>query len=256
MSYRALASRVLLLTIFIMLPAGNIIRHQLDLVNRFIHNVGMSGDEADGPETRKPRTGYFACWLAKQLSSRGWTGRELSRRADLSPSTISRWLAGNRLPYPTHLHKLAGALGIPYENVLSKAGYDVGRTRSMERMPVIMVPIVPWTAAASPEEGQVLDWTYTLPRPRAASPEIFAVVVEGSCMEPEIKSGDVAIVNPDLSSRSGDVVLVRVGDQTMVKRVRAVNDEIWLEADNGGPVRIDGEAELIGVIIQIVRDTR
>lgn len=78
-------------------------------------------------------------WLANELNERGWSQRELARRADIAPTTVSEVLAERRKPTfdfcaaiagplgktPVDVFRLAGLLPSPPEVVNEpRAGYD------------------------------------------------------------------------------------------------------------------------------------
>lgn len=64
----------------------------------------------------------FPAWLQNELDKRGWRPTELARRADLDDGIISRALSGARMPSNRSLEKISDALGIPIEEVFSRAG--------------------------------------------------------------------------------------------------------------------------------------
>jgi transcriptional regulator with XRE-family HTH domain len=64
----------------------------------------------------------FAQWLESQIEERGWNKAELARRAALSDSTVSMVMGGQRNPGFEFCVSVAGALELPPENVLRRAG--------------------------------------------------------------------------------------------------------------------------------------
>ena len=73
--------------------------------------------------TDDPTAGTFAVWFRRELAVREWTAAEFARRSRLSPSTVGKWLRGERL-YPTgaSAQAIADALGVPIDEVLARAG--------------------------------------------------------------------------------------------------------------------------------------
>lgn len=61
-------------------------------------------------------------YVEEELDSRGWTMRELGRRAHLSHGTISNLLASKSEPTPDTLTAIAQALGEPPEKLFRMAG--------------------------------------------------------------------------------------------------------------------------------------
>jgi len=64
----------------------------------------------------------FANWLEKEIKARGWTIRELARRAGLTHVTISNVLNGTRNPGVEFCLGVARALREPPELVFRRAG--------------------------------------------------------------------------------------------------------------------------------------
>ena len=62
-------------------------------------------------------------WLNEEIGERGWTIRELARRASLSHVTISNVLNGNQRPGLNFCKGIAQALRISTEEVLRRAGH-------------------------------------------------------------------------------------------------------------------------------------
>lgn len=53
--------------------------------------------------------------LALALQQKGWSQRELARRLEVSPSTVTRWLAGTRVPDRQHMGSLRSLLQVSSE---------------------------------------------------------------------------------------------------------------------------------------------
>lgn len=67
----------------------------------------------------------FKDWLENELTRRGWTAAELAKRAELSPSTLSRILDDDKDDYPVTAEaakRIAMGLGEPLEKVFVLAG--------------------------------------------------------------------------------------------------------------------------------------
>lgn len=61
-------------------------------------------------------------WLNSELLNRGWSQRELARRAEIAQSSISDVLAYKRLPTWDFCAGIARALGVPIDEVFILAG--------------------------------------------------------------------------------------------------------------------------------------
>lgn len=66
----------------------------------------------------------FGPYLKEIREKKGWSINQLAQAADISGSQISRIENGLRgIPKPQTLRKIAEALDVPYEELMSKAGY-------------------------------------------------------------------------------------------------------------------------------------
>lgn len=63
--------------------------------------------------------------------------------------------------------------------------------------------------------------------------ELFALRVQGDSMEPDIRQGDIAIVEKQEFAESGDLVVIRVNSEDVtLKRIKITQDGIMLIPDN------------------------
>lgn len=69
-------------------------------------------------------TTEFARWLAEQSRSRNWRQKDLARAAGVSQQTASRWLLGRSVPTVRSAQALAGALGVPTDEVVGRLALD------------------------------------------------------------------------------------------------------------------------------------
>lgn len=68
----------------------------------------------------------FGRWLGQQLARRDWTLSDFARLTGdpgVSPSVVSRWQRGERLPTAASCARIADALGLDVDLVLTRAGY-------------------------------------------------------------------------------------------------------------------------------------
>lgn len=68
-------------------------------------------------------SGQFREWFQSQLARREWTQRDFSRRSGISPSTVSEWHRGTRVPDPASIDRIADVFGLPVDDVLTLAGH-------------------------------------------------------------------------------------------------------------------------------------
>lgn len=64
----------------------------------------------------------FGKWLKRQLHRREWSQARLAREAGVSPTAVSHWITGKKLPDAESCDKIAEAFFLSRDEVLSRAG--------------------------------------------------------------------------------------------------------------------------------------
>ncbi len=114
----------------------------------------------------------FIQWLREQVKAAGISYREASRRAGLSDSSVSDYLAGRRHPLPAACRQLARLFGVAEDSVLSLAGHRSAAPRTdleyegffsllREQPPAVLAEVERWVRpflrsyweARQPERG-------------------------------------------------------------------------------------------------------
>lgn len=65
----------------------------------------------------------FGAWLQWQLDRREWTQSDFARKAGVSTGLVSNWIGGARRPTPASVDKIADALMLDVDEVLTRAGH-------------------------------------------------------------------------------------------------------------------------------------
>lgn len=169
----------------------------------------------------------MASRLKRLREERKVSQRELSRLSGIDQATLSRIEKGEMSLISPHVETLSKTLGIPISKLLGIASNispaNVGSKR---------VPILTYEQAASRkparefvEEEEVMNF---VPIDLPHSANTFALYVEGDSMEPTFNSGDVIVIDPDVSVRPGDsVISVDSDNECLFRRYRDLgfNDE-------------------------------
>lgn len=79
------------------------------------------------PERDRP---VFNLWFRDQLRARGWGGTVAAEKIGVQPGTISKWRKRKTPPEMRGLIAIARAFGLPTEDVIVAAGYDVSASDS------------------------------------------------------------------------------------------------------------------------------
>lgn len=170
----------------------------------------------------------FAENLQRYLFDRGVSQRELSRIMDVSPSTVSSWCTGLKIPRMGMIEKLANYFGIEKSDLIEPPAPEKKAGRGVK------IPVLGTVAAGIPIEAveDILDYEEIEPE-LAATGEFFALRIKGDSMEPRMQSGDVVIVRQQPDVESGDVAVVLVnGDEATVKKLLKQSGGIVLQAFN------------------------
>jgi len=179
----------------------------------------------------------------------GMNYKKLAEAVGVSAVYISQVLRAQRIPGDEILVKLSKVLGLPPGLALRLAHYEkapesarqylepsgrgpgrdpkqAGKFDNVEPWqlgPGRQVPILGWVHAgkfAPSETGDIGplsadDYVYSDTKGR----NLFALKVENDSMEPIFHPGDIIIVNPNLKSKSGDYVIVRLKGEVTFKKL-------------------------------------
>jgi transcriptional regulator with XRE-family HTH domain len=97
----------------------------------------------------------FGLWVREELRRREWRQADFARAAGIDVSMVSRWLHGRR-PDPASLERVAAALGVDLDLLLTLAGHRPPAPRDDEprtAMLVAKVRQIDWT----PERFLIVD---------------------------------------------------------------------------------------------------
>ena len=192
------------------------------------------------------------------------SGRELAKRAQISPSFLSDIEKGRTKPSLDTLTAISKALGVSVSDLLDDAGTP--RQRAIPISNQILVPILhPAYVACAGEgfglHGVNMEAIEHIPLPAddlgpQGEHQIFGVRVEGTSMEgADIKDGSLAVVNPNMEIRYGDACLVCFGiDEAAIKYVYPLPGEgLRIEsADPSYKKHVFTKEEVEGGLVRVV----
>lgn len=96
-------------------------------------------------------------WLSKELRDRGWSYRELGRRAGLSNSAVTVVMNQKSGAGPNFCASIARALGMPPEEVFRKAGLLPRLDANTEADPIIQQILDRLKHLTPKERGEALS---------------------------------------------------------------------------------------------------
>jgi len=196
---------------------------------------------------------------------RGWTQLEVAQRSVLDRSYISYLEQPGKSGRPSAeaLLKLAKAFNIKPEELYQAAGY-IKETKGISPRPETPEEILDRLKLATPQSIPVytdfpfhagepvepVDYVYRA-RPKIASKNIEGYVVHGKCLEPDINSGDIIIVDRQGEINNGDIIACLLDNELHLARLRKIADELWLETNNGR--RKFEECQVAAPVIECIR---
>ena len=198
-------------------------------------------------------------------AERDWTQAELAKRSGLDRGYIAN-LEGSksiRRPSADALLKLARAFNIKPEELCEAAGY-IKECEDVKPRPDTPEEILDKLKLATPisipvytdypfhagDPVEPVDFIYRA-RPKIANKNIEGYLVHGKCLEPQINSGDIVIVDREGEMNNGDIIACLVGNEVHIARLRKIADELWLENNNGR--RKFEECQVAAPVIECIR---
>ena len=196
----------------------------------------------------------LAIRLKALRESKGLTKYRLARLSGISEVYIYRLELGQiKNPRRDTLQKLTHGLGVTLAELIGEPS-PVDTWQLVEQSLKAYIPVY-GEVSASMEGIEPVDYVACT---RATIPPdtLRAYRVNGLCLDPEIRRGDMVVVDVALSPASGDLVVVIFEDGgCAVKRYRETGDGArWLE-DNDGRYQPDG-AKIHGVVTEYARKLR
>lgn len=186
----------------------------------------------------------------------GLSQEELAERVNVGRTTVSVWENNRKTPGGRNLQKISDTLGVSVDYLIGREsmlppGVEPGKEATVRRVPdigfyageCIEVPVYgsymsacagngTWHDGGEPESSVVLPKNFFgTPVRNEDDMRPFVVEVDGDSMvEDGIDDGAQVCVNPAAEPYDGDVVLVCLDNQVMVKR-------IFFDRNGGGELR-------------------
>jgi len=182
---------------------------------------------------------------------RGLTQFELSKLTGLTRSHLSRLeLDDYHRPSAETFLALANGLKVNPRELYEAAGYvvntksrrsppKVAENDALEQLENVRLIPVPVLAGINTEEGDVIGyacWGLS----KSGNKNVIGLLAEGFCLEPDIKDGDVIIVDTEKEPSPGNIVVRYNGD-----RIALARHDVSETAD--------GDWHLYGVVVGINR---
>ncbi len=212
--------------------------------------------------------------IFQERQAKGLTRKALAELTDdLKPSRINNWERGIRTPGPEEIKQLAEALDVA-------PGYLMCLTddkQIQKEFPWLgaLVPLLNAQQACNPQmyiqairEDRESDAISFIPLSPDLSTQLgknaFALCIQDDSMAPELKIGDVLIVDPDQIIRPGGIVVTHLQDskEITVRRYKQLSagspmEEYELIAvnENWASIRVNQSCghKIIGFVLALIR---
>lgn len=213
---------------------------------------------------------------------------EIVKATGISTTTMSGYFNGTRLPTPENMTKLANFFHVSesdidprfkpiFDGAVTQPDGSVKRTIvtlvdketqqqipippnaiPLEQLGLHRIPVIGTIACGEPidAEQNIIDY---MTIPGDIPNDAFALICEGSSMEPGLHDGDRVIIEPTPNVEDGEIAAVLVDGDTKatLKRIKHVGDTIELIPDNDDYDKIvldkDHPGRILGKKIQMIR---
>lgn len=166
----------------------------------------------------------------------------LAEKVGVVARTLQRWEKGEQVPGGDLLMELAKATGVRPEWLLTGEGemyntptplhpnviklHPERLTKAVQLVNIPLLSSVPAGKTAAMFHPDHVERYVTVDNLR--DPNAFALVVKGTSMSPKIEDGDIVVVSPRHEVRSGDICVIRVNDEDVLKKIKLEEQYVHL----------------------------
>lgn len=182
----------------------------------------------------------FSQWLAQRLDERGVGVRQAAKYMGIAFSALASYRRGDSTPGLANVRKMARYFDVDEA--------EIARLLPPADQP-LWVPVMVQTVSAGPGSPTDPEFLPHYPDPEERHHHFFAVRVSGRCMEPRVQEGHWVIANATISPRPGDLVVVTVDGESLVKELTVEDGESWLVAiQDVPPIKVTPAVRIQGVV--------
>lgn len=176
--------------------------------------------------------------------SAGMTQEEFGKLAGVSSMAVSQWENGRAVPRMGAVEKIAASLRIAKSDIIEGEVLGADSRFPSNRIPVKgmpmgRVPLVGNTHAGKACLPEELDEFPEVEVPQFLidrDPGSYGLEVDGDCMDRVCPPGMVAVVQPGVAARSGDVVVATIdGADSIMRRMTVINGDLILSPESHNP---------------------
>jgi len=154
----------------------------------------------------------------------------LAKKVDVAMRTLQRWEKGDQVPDGQYLLKLAKSMGVRPEWLLTGDGemylsqtniIPFHKDKLIDDVTLVEIPLLSSVPAGKTNAmfyPDHVDRFVTVDNLKDRN--AFALVVKGNSMSPKIEDGDIVVISPQQEVRSGDICVIRVNDEDVLKKIK------------------------------------
>lgn len=228
----------------------------------------------------------FARNLKSLMAANDENANELAERLGVSNSAVSEWRRGRKMPRSGGLQKLADHYHVnvtdllkdlinipPVSNynkvdtphnslnneIATKSSYFSITDTDNPRLYQVSIPVLGKIACGDPilSEQNIEEYRQLLFDHKPFG-TLFSLKCKGDSMEPIIPDGSFVTIRQQDTVENGEMAAVLIGDEATVKRVKRVDDTIFLIPENQkyDPIILDKDhpGKIIGKVVHVDYD--
>ena len=177
--------------------------------------------------------------IKKLRTDADMTQAKLADLVGVTRATVTQWETGWSQPRMGAVEKLAEVFGVPMGALVSDGRAAAQNALPVRGMPMAKVPLVGSTHAGKPSLSDQADEFPEVRVPQFLldrDPGSYGLEVDGDCMDKVCPPGMVAVVQPNVPARSGDVVVAVVdGAESVMRRMTVINGDLILSPESHDP---------------------
>ena len=166
------------------------------------------------------------------------TQAKLAEMVGVTRATVTQWETGWSQPRMGAIEKLAEVFGVSLAALVSE-NMPPANSFPVKGMPMGRVPLVGNTHAGKACLPEELDEFPEVEVPQFLidrDPGSYGLHVDGDCMDRVCPPGMVAVVQPGVAARSGDVVVATIdGADSIMRRMTVINGDLILSPESHNP---------------------
>jgi SOS-response transcriptional repressor LexA len=183
--------------------------------------------------------------IVSKMQELNLRSRDLVAGTGASKSTVSQWVNGNNNPSATQIPKLARILNVTENWLINGGNHSQRINRSeMDQRPIQKIPLISLAQAGEWRNlmnhiNEFAEWTTVTDD---VSPHAFSVEMDNDSMTGLIPEGAIVIFDPNIAPRSGQIVLAKIGNAAVIKKLVKDGPTAYLAPINPGYKTIELES--------------